>query len=135
MTIKSDSKSIIPGDIIHDNNLLAWMKYSNSKTLALISLGIWWDFRLYRSENNYESKVNQYLGYFIDDIAEVFVDPNGHYLCHKKYTAKFWVANKYYAWRLECKSTKAMYLTVKQISILDKILKRVEERDDSQSSS
>lgn len=134
MTIKSDLKQLQP-DFDYDSSFISWLKHSQTKLLTLSSLGIFWDFRNEKSDPKNEAFIDEMLKIFTDDIDNLFVCRNGCYLNHKYRDEKFWVANKYYAWKLENVAERGNYhLTVKQISKLNKILMFVEKRDDSISS-
>jgi len=129
MTIKSDLKYSRP-DFDYDSNIVSWFKHSSTKLLTLSSLGVFWDFRNEKSDPKNEKHIDEILEIFTIEIEQLFVCRNGCYLEHKDYKEKFWVANKYYAWRLENTVERGNYhLTVRQISKLNKILMFVERRD------
>ncbi len=136
MTIKSNLNKIKQDNSLnYDSTFVSWWKYSQDKTIAFISLGAFWDFRNVKSDPDNEKFVSEVLNWFAKDIDKLFVGRGGHYLEHQDFKEKFWVANKYYAWRLEAVDNYSnLNLTIRQISKLDKILRKVEERDNTNSS-
>lgn len=136
MTIKSDKIKVKKpkNELDYDNTFASWWKYSQDKGMAFASLGAFWDFRNEKSHPVYEKDVANVLELYANEIDKVSLDRGGHYLVHRDYHEKFWVANKYYAWRMENgKIHRQMNLTIRQISKLDKILRKVEKRDCSHS--
>lgn len=134
MTIKSDLKQK-QDNFDYDSTIVSWFKHSQNKLLTLSSLGFFWDFRNEKSDPKNESHIDEILQLFATEIDQLFVCRNGCYLEHSNYKEKFWIANKYYAWRLENTIERGNYhLTVRQISKLNKILMFVEARDNHLSS-
>ncbi len=127
MTIKSDLKET--NDM---GSVRAWFKYSHCKNLTFMSLGAFWDFRNDKPEKSYENYVDKVINTFIDNLDNLKSDE--HYLWCENIEGKFWVANKYYGWKLEYPHTAHMVLTFKQIAKVDNMLKFVEARDNHLSS-
>ena len=127
MVIKSDEKIMDP--LKRDWFLLNLWKYSQMKVLTVMSLGIWWDFRNEKPDKTKEHIVDEALELFLDNINDVSVSDCEYYL--KYGDNAFWIANKYYAWRLEKYNGEhvSIGLSIKQISRLNNILVFVEERD------
>ena len=127
MIIKSDEKIMDP--LKRDWFLLNLWKYSQNKLLTVMSLGFYWDFRNEKPDKTMAYIVDETIELFLDNINEVHISSGEYYLEYMDNA--FWIANKYYAWRLEKYNGDhvSIGLSIKQISRLNNILVFVEERD------
>lgn len=132
MTIKSDAtnKQLRDKSLDYDYTFISWWKHSQDKSIAFVSLGAFWDFRNEKSDKKNEKYIGTILDYFTDNMDGVAICSTGHYLEHVDIKEKFWIANRYYASRMEIPGNRSnLNLTVRQISKLAKMVKFLEKED------